>query len=218
MNHKVEEWIQNKVKPLLTKERMILMVLGGILILVISLPTGGKKEGENKNVVSELSHEVWQEEDKKNNALTETGSTLSQDREYLEALEKELRSILSMVDGAGDVRVMITLEHSSELVLEKDEKSLQKQTTENSSNLGKTGREVSTEISTVYQEDERSKTPFVVKQVYPRIEGVIVLAQGVGHGTVRAELTEAVQALFGIEAHRIKVLKLRSNSSFGGIE
>lgn len=218
MNHKVEEWIQNKVKPLLTKERMILMVLGGILILVISLPTGGKKEGENKNVVSELSHEVWQEEDKKNNALTETGSTLSQDREYLEALEKELRSILSMVDGAGDVRVMITLEHSSELVLEKDEKSLQKQTTEDSSNLGKTGREVSTEISTVYQEDERSKTPFVVKQVYPRIEGVIVLAQGVGHGTVRAELTEAVQALFGIEAHRIKVLKLRSNSSFGGIE
>ena len=218
MNHKVEEWIQNKVKPLLTKERMILMVLGGMLILVISLPTGGKKEDENKNVVSELSHEAWQGEDKKNNALTQTGSTLSQDREYLEALEKELRSILSMVDGAGEVRVMITLEHSSELVLEKDEKSLQKQTTEDSSNVGKTGREASKELSTVYQEDEHGKTPFVVKQVYPRIEGVIVLAQGVGHGTVRAELTEAVQALFGIEAHRIKVLKLRSNSSFGGIE
>lgn len=104
---------------------------------------------------------------------------------------------------------MITLEQSRELVLEKDEKRTQKQTAEeNAEGVGKEGRESIWEEKAVYEEGEREKSPFVVKQIFPRIQGVVVAAEGVGTGCVRSELSEAVQALFGIEAHKVKVLKL----------
>ena len=47
-----------------------------------------------------------------------------------------------------------------------------------------------------------------IKTIFPKIEGVVVLAQGVGTGTISKDILEAVQALFGVEAHKIKVLKM----------
>jgi stage III sporulation protein AG len=46
---------------------------------------------------------------------------------------------------------------------------------------------------------------YVIKTAYPKVEGVVVVAQGAGTGKVTQHITEAVQALFGIELHKIKV-------------
>ena len=46
------------------------------------------------------------------------------------------------------------------------------------------------------------------KTLAPQIEGVLVLAQGGDNAVVSANITEAVMALFGIEAHKIKVMKM----------
>ena len=43
----------------------------------------------------------------------------------------------------------------------------------------------------------------------PEIEGVLVIAQGAGDSAKAAEITEAVMALFGVEAHKIKVMKMK---------
>ena len=48
----------------------------------------------------------------------------------------------------------------------------------------------------------------MVKELEPSLEGVLVLAEGGGSPVVRQELLEAVQALFSIEAHKIKIMKL----------
>ena len=42
----------------------------------------------------------------------------------------------------------------------------------------------------------------------PEIEGVIVAAQGGGDGTVEADITSAIEALLGVAAHKIKVMKM----------
>lgn len=42
----------------------------------------------------------------------------------------------------------------------------------------------------------------------PAIEGVIVVAQGAGSGKKEKEIIEAIQALFPIEPHKIKVMKM----------
>lgn len=39
-----------------------------------------------------------------------------------------------------------------------------------------------------------------------QIDGVVVLADGAGNAGVELSLTDAVRALFGIEAHKVKVL------------
>ena len=50
-------------------------------------------------------------------------------------------------------------------------------------------------------------TPYVIQERVPEVEGVLVLADGAGSATVKAQIAEAVQALFPVEAHKIRVLK-----------
>ena len=217
MNHKTEEWVEKKLKPLLKKDRLLILLLSGVLLLVIALPTNKKTEKQTASEGSQLSllekgqgiaEEKGTQMEEGRSALND-GGVMTDDTEYVHALEKELEELLSSVEGAGRVRVMITLEQSRELVLEKEEKRSQKQTMEeNAEGIGKEGRENIWEEKAIYEEDEKEKLPFVVKQIFPRIQGVVVAAEGVGTGYVRSDLSEAVQALFGIEAHKVKVLKL----------
>ena len=53
-------------------------------------------------------------------------------------------------------------------------------------------------------------SPYVVKQIEPEIEGVLVAAQGGGDETVVNEITYAVQVLFDVPVHKIKVVKMSS--------
>lgn len=49
----------------------------------------------------------------------------------------------------------------------------------------------------------------MVKEVSPVIEGVSVVAQGGGNPLIQKNITEVIQALFGIEVHKIKVVKMK---------
>ena len=40
--------------------------------------------------------------------------------------------------------------------------------------------------------------------------GVVVVAQGAGNATIDSKIMTAVKALFGIEAHKISIVKMRS--------
>ena len=51
------------------------------------------------------------------------------------------------------------------------------------------------------------ESPFVSEVEAPKIGGVLVLAQGMD-AAMANEITEAAMALFGIEAHKIKVMKM----------
>ena len=49
--------------------------------------------------------------------------------------------------------------------------------------------------------------PYIIKEMSPSIQGVVVAARGNITQTKIREISEAVQALFGIEAHKIKVIE-----------
>lgn len=117
---------------------------------------------------------------------------LSDLEKYEAQTEQKLEELLSTVDGAGQVRVMLTWEGSSERQVEKDRIS----------NAG------SVEEETIYQENDSGKYPYVVSWTNPKVTGVLVIAEGGGNTKVKAEILEAVQALFGIEPHKIKIMKM----------
>lgn len=217
MNHKWEEWMQTKLRPALRKDRLITILLAGVLILVISLPAGKKgaqkKEGMDAGKLTEGEMTAWAEGE------ADEKEAFSSEESYVRELEERLQKILGSIDGIGDVTVMITLEQTRELVLEKEKKKLQKQTEELSSGESvKSGWETSTEESVAYAETGKEREPVVIKQIYPKVEGVIVVAEGVENGNLKTEITEAIQALFGLEAHKIKVLRMGHISSHAGIE
>ena len=63
---------------------------------------------------------------------------------------------------------------------------------------------------TVYTVDEEgNEVPFVQKIMVPKVEGVLVLAQGGNNPEIIREMKEAIVALFGIEEHKIKIAKMK---------
>ena len=178
------------------RDRWMLLALFGILILVIVWPVGSKsKEADNQ-----VSESV---------AGTEK-RTYNYAEQYTASMELRLKEILENVDGAGAVQVMITVKNNGEQVVEKD-KSYSESKTIQSGEGGKntTTANTSRSESTVYDRTD-SGSPYVVKQLEPEIEGVLVAAQGAGDETVVNEITYAVQVLFDVPVHKIKVVKMSS--------
>lgn len=190
MDKRVLEKIKN-----LKKDQWLIIVLVGILLFVVGLPT--KKKDEAKGSESENSYQV--ENPRKNTGLE--GAL----RE--EALEKRLEELLSSMDGVGKVQVMINLEGSAEYVVEKDREERRTETTEGTGENEHKGVEVELREETVFAEKE-GNTPYVVQELYPEIEGVVVLAEGGGNAVVAENISKAVEALFSIETHKIMVMKM----------
>ena len=188
-------WMSKLKKP--KKEQLVVLLLFGVLLVVIALPTTTETMGADKKD-ADISGTQGA-------AGTDT-ATLT----YEEQLEKRLSAILSQVAGAGRVEVMVTLESRGERIVEKDTPESRKSVEETDSSGGsRTTDEQDWGEETVYYEDgSGGKSPYVVKELEPNIEGVLVLAEGGDSAVVKQELLEAVQALFPIEAHKVKIMKL----------
>ena len=103
---------------------------------------------------------------------------------YEKELEDRIRTILAGVEGVGEVDVLVVLKSSEEKVLRIDQNS-----------------------SSAVTEEEQSSAPVVEKEIMPEISGIVISADGGASAVVRTEISEAMQALFGLPAHKIKVLK-----------
>nr|WP_296265202.1 stage III sporulation protein AG [uncultured Merdimonas sp.] len=177
----------------LKKDQILILLLTGVLLVVIALPSGGTKETTGGERDSDQTEMPVQD--------SQTG--------YTQYLEQKLSDTLSQIEGAGEVTVMVTLKSSAEKVVEKDQTSDQETVTESDSQGGtRTTKQENQEESTVYaQGDGQDQSPYVSKELSPQIEGVVVVAQGGDQAVVKQNITEAVEALFGIESHKIRIMK-----------
>ena len=118
--------------------------------------------------------------------------------------------MLEKMDGVGEVDVMITLKSSKELVVLKDEPYTQESLNEVDNQGGsRTSSSASNDEETVLVNDGNGNSePFVVKELAAQIEGVVVIAQGGSDGEVALDIVSAVEVLFGIPAHKVKVLEM----------
>lgn len=198
------------------RDNLLILVLLGVLLFIVALPV--KKEApattdtgteitEQYNagiLTSSGQQNVTQQDtvDVGTQAVT-AGST----EEYAVYLEEKLKKMLESIRGVGEVEVMITLESSEERIVEKDMTAERSQTEEQDSAGGtRTVSSSNTGYQTVYQEGSQG-SPFVVKTLTPKVEGVLVVAEGAGKGNMTGEITQIAQALFGVEAHKVKVLE-----------
>ena len=195
------------------RDNLIIVILSGVLLLVIALPTEKEKVATsgNANVSGSSLQGGGQDAAVQNAVQYGAGDVLAGSiTEYETAMEKRLAEILEGMSGAGEVEVMITFASTGELVVEKDHSTSESGTDETDSQGG--SREVHQTESvqtTVYSGGSNAGEPYVVKTLMPRVEGVLVAAQGAGTGEVSRNITEAVQALFDIEAHKIKVIRMK---------
>ena len=54
-----------------------------------------------------------------------------------------------------------------------------------------------------------SNKPLVLKEIQPKVQGVLVIARGGGSVEIKQSIIKAVQALLNVETHKIEVLKMK---------
>lgn len=161
--------------------------------MVISLPVKDKSaEGERDKEAEYVKTNV-------------TGT--ADNEEYEQFLERRLENILSKMEGAGDVVCMVTLAQSAEQIIEKDLEVSDEviEETDSQGGMRTTNQNSRTEM-TIYHDGENG-SPYVSKQISPKVEGVLVLSEGGDNAVVAKNINEAIQALFGIAPHKIRIVK-----------
>lgn len=188
---KMQDFMQKIKEKKLKRSDWLILVLAGILILIIALPTDTKEKKQAEKSKENIS--------KENNTME-----ASKDE-----IERKLEDILEKIDGAGDVKVMITYQDSGTQVVEKD-KNISENSLEESDSTGgvRSTKEQQLQESTVYEEADAGNTPFVSKELLPKVEGILIVASGGDNQKVKQNISEAVLALFQVEAHRIKIVKM----------
>lgn len=184
----------------------ILLVLGILLVFLwYQDDSGTKKDNKKSSSETKTASETL-------DANPIYAETESETEEYVEYLEQKLKDILSKVDGIGDVDVMITLSESKELVTLKDtpytKESVNEDDGEGGSRVSESySQEEETVMSTT---DDGETSPYIIKEIQPTISGILVLAEGGDNTDLKLEITEAVEALFDLPVHKIKVMAMGS--------
>lgn len=154
------------IQELMKKEKLVVILLFGLLLMIAALPVKEKKD-----------REMPEEEKESENTF--------QEADWQEKMEERLTQVLEQVEGIGDTEVFLTCSGTEKKVVEKDE------------------------TESVYEKDARgNQSPYVVQEQYPQVTGVLIAAKGGDNPMVVQNIREAVQALFQVEPHKIKVMKM----------
>ncbi|MCI5648076.1 MAG: stage III sporulation protein AG [Fusicatenibacter sp.] len=176
------------------KEQLVVYLLLAALLIVLVWPVGEKKTDEGS---SEKTDDAGR---------TGTAEPITQTAQ----MEKVLTEALLQAEGVGRVQVVITLESTNRKIVEKDtpdSKSTQESTNGEDTTYGSSE---SREETTVYEKDgDGTEIPYVVSEEYPAVRGVLVIAEGGDNPVIVEEIQEAVMALFQVDAHKIKVMKMK---------
>nr|WP_246627857.1 stage III sporulation protein AG [Paenibacillus oenotherae] len=122
-------------------------------------------------------------------------------------LEEKLKDILEKIVGVGAVDVLVTIDSTEEIVVQRNEKETQQVTDENDKNGGKRHiTSISKDGQVVMYEASGNQTPIVTKRIKPRIRGVLIVAKGAENGTVRRLIMDAVEKGISVPVNRISVV------------
>lgn len=216
---KKAEWIRK-----IGKDRLMILFIAGVLLLMIQTPaekfSAGllrektKTQSRTEQNDSQASFSAGQKEDKA--AEVQEGVRNGTDAQYTSSdiyaaeMENKLKQVLSKINGVGITEVIVTVETSAELVVEKDKPYSRDNVNETDAEGGsRTTSSMTDEESTVYWKDtDGNEIPFISKEINPKITGVLVVCQGGDREQIKKEITESLQALFDLDVHKIKVAKM----------
>lgn len=179
MKMQKDDWT-DRIKEMIGRAgpvKIMIIIISGVLLIVLSC--GNLFDNKNS--------------DEKDTAVSRNTGQESNDLQvYKNTMEEQVESILEKVDGVDDVDVMITLKASKEKVTLKD-------------NTVKTDQ--SEEETVLVQDENDSTSPYVVQEMEPEIEGILVVCAGGDSPAVQREIIDGISALFPVESHKIKVMK-----------
>ena len=164
--------IWNKAYQLLKKYRYIALMLGvGVFLLL--LPTGGSGAPQPQSTADTTAREEF-------------------------SMEEQLEQILCQIQGAGKVRVMLSVRTGAETLYQ----------TDGDVSYSDSGSSEQTKLVTV-TDGQRNETGLVRQVNPPSYLGAVVVCQGGDDPRVQLDIVNAVSRITGLGADRISVLKMK---------
>ena len=164
------------------KEQLLMMVLAVILVIVIAIPVDKKEEETQQEGTEKVKEEAEI------------------------SMELQLKEVLQKIAGVGKVEVFMTYEDKGKLVVEKDQSVSEELIEESDSSGGnRTTTTTRNESETIY---DKAESPYVVQEISPVVKGVLVVAEGAGNLQVKEKIETTIQALFGLDSHKISIMKM----------
>ena len=115
-----------------------------------------------------------------------------------DSLQSSLEQILSRIEGAGKVEVLLTQAAGEEIIFQNDsDESASEQSSDSSSK------------TLVITGADRSEQPVIRQVLPPTYLGAVIVCQGADSPAVRLAIVEAVASATGLTADRITVLKMK---------
>lgn len=166
------------------KEWAIILAAGALLLLLSVPDLFRNDEEETADTVATVQQ-----------AAEET-------EEYAERMEKKLEEMLLKIDGITSAKVVITVKSTMEKVVLQDTTADTENLQEEDGSGGLRSSAKTTEEKTAVLSGEE---PYLTKELTPEVEGVVAVVSGAQAGSVLV-ITEAVQALFDVPAHKVKII------------
>lgn len=162
---------QASISTLINKYKYaVLIFLIGFVLMI--LPTGNKKE--------------------------QAEPVATQDSQNQISVQEQLEEILSYIQGAGSVKVMLKEVSGEETVYQTD---VEINTSDSTS---------SNNIQSIIVEDSDNNESGLIKQINPpQYQGAVVLCQGADDPAVKLAIADAVSKITGLGLDKIAVLKMK---------
>lgn len=166
----IKQW-KEKIADIFKKYKYaVIILLFGVLLML--LPINGKTPSNSNTPIPTMESEV--------------------------SLEERLSKLLSLVEGAGEVKVILTVSAGEEVIYQTNTDNIDNDTS------------FTDRSNTVTVTDSDRNQSGLVRQVKSEIYmGAIVICNGANDPTVRLAIVEAVSRATGLGTNCISVLKMK---------
>lgn len=185
-----------KINQKQKKYIMGLLMVIAIAILIMSFTDFGSNNHQK---------EIYTFDSSSSEVSQKFSSSLAEIEKHMEA---SLAAILSQIEGVGQVAINISLDSSVEyeyaVNINNDQTVVNEQAQDGSTRTTNDTREEAQVVMKSLTQGQNE--PVVIKEMRPEVAGVMVVAEGANDIMLREKISQGVQTVLNIPAHRVTVL------------
>lgn len=129
----------------------------------------------------------------------EINSQKAEEINKIDDMENKLEEMLSLVDGAGNVRVLLSIQTGPAHIYQTDTQERRNSDTEE------------TERQTVLVSSGADELPLEIMVTYPTYKGAVVVCDGADRAAVKLAVVQAVCTATGLGSDSVTVIKMHEN-------
>lgn len=122
--------------------------------------------------------------------------------------EEKLTSVIGSIAGAGECRVMVTLENGVEYVYATEQKTNTDRQEDSNADSNKSIQRDGSEETIILVDSDSGRKGLLITEIQPTIKGVVIVCEGGDDEKVRERIVQAVTVALNISSKRVCVTKL----------